>query len=148
MGTKFKTQQERFEYRMTKHSVEKEVFCILKRTDCWENGWSFKKLKQEVELRRKRIFSDDRIYSSISLLNRYGKPYGIYVRSGYGHVEDDSNKRKIEYRYFVPTEQFDISQEKTDLEHKRDIIELKEDHLEHHEKITIPQEQRLAEIQR
>ena len=148
MGTKHKTSQEKFEYRMTKHSVEKEVYVILKPKKSWEAGLSFKKLKEEIELRRQRSFSEGRIYEAISLLNRFGKPYGIYVRSGYGHVEDENNKTKIEYRYFVPTNQFDISKEKTDLEHKKDIIDLKEDNLEHHEKITIPQEQKLLEIQR
>lgn len=148
MGTKFKTPKEKFEYRMTKHSVEKEIYVILKPKKSWETGLSFIKLKEEVEKRRHRPFCDGRIYDAISLLNRFGKPYGIYIRSGYGHVEDDDNQRKIEYRYFVPTEQFDISKEKTDLEHRKDIIELKEDHLEHHEKVTIPQEQKLAEIQR
>jgi len=148
MGTKFKTSQETFEYRMTKHSVEKEVYVVLKPKKSWKSGLSFNKLKEEIEQRRQRPFCKGRIYEAISLLNRFGKPYGIYIRSGYGHVEDKDNKTKIEYRYFVPTEQFDISKEKVDLEHRKEIIGLKEDHLEHHEKVTIPQEQKLAEIQR
>lgn len=148
MGTKFKTPEEKFEYRMTKHSVEKEVYVILKPLKSWETGLSFKKLKEEVEKRRQRTFCDGRIYEAVSLLNRYGKPYGIYIRSGYGHVEDEDNERKIEYRYFVPTEQFDISKEKTDLDHRKQIVLLKEDNLDYHEKITIPQEIKIAQIQR
>jgi len=148
MGIKFNTTQEKFEYRMKKNSIEKEIYVILKPKKSWDMGLSFKRLKGEVERRRKRTFCNGRIYEAISLLNRYGKPYGIYLRSAYGYVEDEDNKRKIEYRYFVPTQQFDIDSEKRNLEYKGEIIELKTENLEHHEKVTIPQEIQLAEIQR
>ena len=149
MGTKFKTQQEKFEYRMTKHSVEKEVYVILKPKKSWENGLSFKKLKEEIEQRRQRTFCDGSIYEAISLINRYGKRMAVYIRSSHGYIEDDdSNKRKIEYRYFVPKQPEDINDEERDLENRKGIINLKEDHLEYHEKVTIPQEIKLAEIQR
>lgn len=148
MGTKFKNPQEKFEYRMTKNSVEKEIYVVLKPKQSWESGMSLIKLKEEIEARRKRTFCEGRIYEAISLLNRFGKPYGIYIRSAYGHVTDENNKNKIEYRYFVPTEQFDISKEKSDLEYRKEIINLKEGNLEHHEKVTIPQEQKIAQIER
>jgi len=148
MGTKFKNPEEKFEYRMTKNSVEKEIYVILKPMKSWETGLSFLRLKARVEERRKRTFCNGRIYEAISLLNRFGKDYGIYIRSGYGHVGDKDNKNKIEYRYFVPTEQFDISKEKSNLEYRKEIINLKEDNLEHHEKVTIPQEIRIAQLVR
>ena len=148
MGTKFKTPEEKFEYRMGKHSVEADVILITKPRTSWESGISFLNLKKEIEKMRKKEYCDGRIYEAISLINRFGKDYGVYLRSGYGWIEDINNERKLEYRYFIPTESFDIQKEKGDLDYKKQIINLKEGSLEHHEKITIPQEQKIAQIQR
>lgn len=145
MGTKSKTPQEQFEQRIKKDkSVEKQVYVILKPKKSWENGLSFKKLKREVEVYLKKSFCDGRIYTAISLINRFGKPWDMYVRSECKRNDEGDN----EYRYYVPTENYDIQREKRDLDHKKHNIELKEDHLEYHEKVTLPQEQKLAEIQR
>jgi hypothetical protein len=149
MGTYFKIPKERFEYRMNKKkglSVEQAICLILKPRKSWENGLSFKKLKEEIERRKNKIYCKVRIYGAISLINRYGKNYDVYLRSGYGHIEDENNQRKIEYRYFIPTESIDVEDEKRNLNHKEQIINEKATHLDYHEKITIPQEQKLREI--
>ncbi len=151
MGTKFKTKEETFEHRIRSQlSVESCIILTLRDKKCfsWMNGLSFIKLKGEVERRRKRDFCDGRVYEAISLINRYGKRFAVYIRSGFGYVEDENNKRKIEYRYFVPKELPDINDEKRDLDNREEIIDLKKSHLQHHEEITIPQEQKLAQIQR
>lgn len=144
MGTKFRTPQEGFEYRMRKNSVVKELYVILKPLKTWEEGMSFKGLKAEIERRRNRTYSNTGIYNEISSLNKFGKAYGIYIRSGFGYCDDGIK----EYRYFVPTEQFDISKEKIHLESRKELIELKEDNLEHHEKVTIPHEQQITQFSR
>jgi|ETNvirnome_2_300_1030623.scaffolds.fasta_scaffold01131_5 hypothetical protein len=148
MGTKFKTPEEKFEYRISKQSVEADVIVITKPKTTWQKGIPFLKLKAEVEKRRKREYSEGRIYEAISLINRFGRAYGIYLRSAYGWAEKLIGKSKLEYRYFVPTDDFDIQKEKMDLENKKVIVGQKEAHLEHHEKVTIPQEQKIAQIQR
>lgn len=151
MGTKFKTQQEKFEDRIKKQlSVESCVILTLRERKCfsWRTGLSFKRLKGEVERKRKRNFCDGRIYEAISLINRYGKRFAVYIRSDFGYVEDEDNKRKIEYRYFVPKGLPDINDEKRDLDNKEEVVSLKKSHLQYHEEITLPQEQRLAQIQR
>jgi len=147
MKPKYEDQQKKFEYRMTKASVEKEVHVILKPRHSWETGLSFKSLKDEVERRRKRGFTDQRIYEAVSLLSRYGKRYGIYIKSDYGFVETSDGKKK-EFRYFVPENQKDISREEDKLDDKKDIVEQREKSLEYHRKVTIPQELKLAQIQR
>jgi hypothetical protein len=151
MGTKFNNPQEKFEYRIKKqNSVELCIINSLRDRECfsWENGMSFEELKGEVELRRKRPFCKGTIYESISLINRYGRRFAVYIRSAHGPVITDENETKIVYRYFIPIEQFDVSNEKRDLDHKEQIINLKKGHLEYHEQVTIPQEKRLNEIQR
>lgn len=151
MGTKFKTAEEKFEYRIRKqHSIESCVILSIREKKCfsWETGLSFKKLKPEVERRRGKKVSDVRVYQAISLINRYGKRFGVYIRSGIGYVEsDESNKRKIEHRYFIPKDEEDISDEKRDLDNKRIILNLKDEHIRFHEEITLPQEKRLSEIE-
>lgn len=150
MGTKFKTPREKFEHRMGKSgmSVEKEICLILQPRTSWTKGLSFVNLKAEVERRFKRTFCNGRIYEAISLINRYGKNQSIYLRSEFGYVEDENQNKKIEYRYYIPTEPDDVNRERKDLENKREIINLKEDHLEHHEKVTIPAREQIALIQR
>jgi len=150
MGTKFKTPQEKFDYRMEKKgmSIEKEVCLILKPRTSWEAGLSFNKLKAEVERRFNRTFCNGRIYEAVSLINRFGKHQAVYLRSSFGYVVDENNIRKIEHRYYIPTEPEDVYREEKDLENRKEIIHLKKDHLEHHTKVTIPQEQKLALIQR
>jgi hypothetical protein len=149
MGTHYKTQQEKFDYRINKqNSVE---CCLIieikeKRAKDWESGLTFKELKKSIEKRRKRNFSDIRIYDAISLINRYGKHHGVYLRSEYGFVIDNDNNRHPQWRYFIPTNHDDINREYGDLENKKMIIGLKEDHLQHHEQITIPQEKQLEEL--
>lgn len=146
MGNRFKTAEEKFEYRMSKQSIEREICILGKPKKTWETGWSIKKLKKEVEIRKGRNYSKGRIYEAVSLINRFGKPYGIYLRSAYGFVEDENNKRKKEYRYFVPTDVADIMDEKRHLESREEILQLKGNHLEHHHKITIPQERKIQEL--
>jgi len=102
----------------------------------------------DVEISLKKVFCDGTIYSAISQINRYGKKQGVYIRSKPEGCIDETNKRKIEFRYFIPIELGDINEEKINLESRKEMITLKEIHLEHHKDITIPQEQRLAEIQR
>lgn len=149
MGTYYKTQQEKFEYRINKqNSVE---CCLIieikeKRARNWETDLTFKELKKLIEKRRKRPFSDMRIYDAISLINRYGKHHGVYLRSEYGFVIDSNNNKNSQWRYFIPTEQDDINREFGDLENKKIIVGLKEEHLQHHEQITIPQENRMQEL--
>ena len=146
MGTHYNNEAEKFEYRRGKqNSVE---CCIIiemkvKPSISWESGLTFKELKELVERRRKRTFSNARLYSAISLINRYGIHHGVYLRSEYGFVIDEDNNKSPQYRYFIPTELNDINEEFGDLEHKKIIIGYKESHLQYHEKITIPQEQKL-----
>ena len=64
------------------------------------------------------------------------------------NTDNEDNKRKIEYRYFVPKGLPDINDEKRDLDNKEEVVSLKKSHLQYHEEITLPQEQRLAQIQR
>jgi len=147
--TSIEKARERFESRMKdKLSVEFVIIPILKPKKTWENGLTFKQLKAEVEARKKRVFSDNRIYDAISLLNRFGADWDIYIRSEARAVLDDDNKKKREHRYFTLKEQWDISQEKKKLDDRREVINLKEQHVEYHEKITIPQEQKVAMINR
>ena len=141
------TPKQRFEYLMGKSSVEFTIIPIIKPFTSWKNGISFIKLKEEVEKIKKKNYCAGRIYQAISLINRFGKDYGVYLRNEIGEIEVDG-KIKMEYRYFVPKEQEDISREKGDLEYRKEIVNLRENHLEHHEKVTIPQEEKLAEIQR
>ena len=147
MPTTHKTDKEKFDYRINRDSsVEKSIYVELKPRKNWNDGLTLKELKKRIELKHKAEYSVGRIYEAVSLINRYGKNHDIYIRSGYGWVTDSSNNKKVQYRYFVPTEQFDISKEREDLEHKHEVVLMKEEHLEHHEKITIPQEQALKEI--
>ena len=147
--TSIEKAKERFESRMKdKLSVEFVIIPILKPKKTWENGLTFKQLKSEVEARKKRVFSDNRIYDAISLLNRFGADWDIYIRSEARAVLDEDNKQKREHRYFTLKEQWDISQEKKKLDDRREVINLKEQHVEYHEKITIPQEQKVAMINR
>jgi hypothetical protein len=145
MKSKFENQQKIFEYRMTKASVEKEVYVILKPRHTWEKGLSSKKLAEEVEKRRKRKYSIKRIYEAISLLTRYGKRYGIYIKSDYGFV-DTMDGKKREHRYFVPENKRDLSREEDKLDDRKDIVIQREESLKYFEEITIPHEQKLMAI--
>lgn len=149
MGTYYKTPKEKFEYRMSKQtSVECCIIIEIKerRAINWATGIAFKLLKQFVERRRNRKFTNQRIYEAISLINRYGIHHGVYLRSEYGFAIDEENNKSPEYRYFIPTEQDDINRERSDLEHKEEILGLKKEHLQYHEQITIPQEKQLTTI--
>lgn len=149
MGTYYKTPQEKFEDRRSKtNSVE---CCIIiemrvKPSINWKTGLTFKELKELIQKRRNRKFTDQRIYEAISLINRYGKSHGVYLRSGYDYIVDEGNNKKPQFRYFIPMETDDINRERTDLEHKKDIIELKQEHIQYHETVTIPQEVELQQL--
>ena len=144
-----KTPEERFLIRWQKaKSVEKQIYGFIKPRKCWEEGISFEKLKEKVEVSLKKNFCDGTIYSAISSLNRYGKEVSIYIRSDSNWTTDVNNQRKREHRYFVPTENEDISREHRDLEVKKGLINLKTNNLVFHERVTIPQELKLAQIQR
>jgi len=148
MKTKL-TPEEKFLRRWHKaKSVEKQIYGFTKPRKSWDQGISFKKLKEKVEMSLGKNFCEGTIYNAVSSLNRFGNLVGIYLRSGSDWTTDENNKRIREYRYFVPTESPDIEDEKKDLDVRKGLIILKENNLEHHEKITIPQEQQLAQIQR
>jgi len=140
-----KTPQELFLRRWHKsNSVEKQIYGFTKYRKSWEDGITFKDLKLEVEKSLNKVYSKVTIYSAISSLNKFAKLIKIYLRSDSGRAENG----KTEHRYFVPTTFGDINNEERDLDHKETLIHIKKDSLEHHREITIPQEQRLAEIQR
>ena len=144
-----KTPQDKFQHRWEKDkSVEKQVYAFTKGRKSWREGITFKKLKEKIEISLKRPYCEGRIYEAISLLNRFGEDIDIYLRSSSDWVDDEDNNKKREHRYYVPTEPHAINDEETDLENKEENVRLKQKHLEHHREITIPQEQKLAEIQR
>ena len=142
MGTTFRTPQDKFEYQWRKqHSTVSCVVLALRYKEAfsWETGLTIIKLKDEVEKRKGKPLCKQTIYDAISLINRYGKNTGVYIRSGIGSTITN-NKPKNEHRYFIPKESKDIIDEKIDLEKKRERIMLKEEHIEFHEIQTIPQE--------
>ena len=153
MAKQFKTSiekaRERFERRMNdKLSVEFVIIPILQPRKTWENGLTFKQLKEEVERRKNKIFSDNRIYDAVSLLNRFGARWDIYIRTEARSVLNEENKQKKEHRYYTLSDQFDISNEKKKLDDRKEIIVLKERHVEHHEKVSIPQKVEISQINR
>ena len=79
------------------------------------------------------------------MLNKFGKPYGIYVQSDFGWMNVDGKKVK-QFRYFVPSTKNDIDRTKIKLENSKDTLELKEESLQHLEMITLPHEQQLEEL--
>lgn len=125
-------------------SVEKQIYGFTKYRKCWDEGISFKNLKIEVEKSLNKVYSDATIYNAISSLNKYAKLIKIYLRSSCGRTVDG----KVEHRYYVPTTPTDINDEDKDLEHREATIHIRQRSLENHREITIPQEQKLAEIQR
>lgn len=149
MGTTYKTPRDKFEQQ--KRKQKSTISCVIlglryKRAFSWETGLSIDKLKKEVERRKGKPLSKATIYNAISLINRYGKDTGVYVRSGFGNVIDEDNKSKIRYRYFIPKEPGEIVDEKRDLDHKKEIISLKEDNIDYFEKVTLPQEAQLNQL--
>ena len=138
-----KTPKEIFERRWEKdRSVEKQVYTFTKRRKCWDEGITFKKLKEKIEISLKKPYCEGRIYEAISLLNRYGEGLGIILRSS----SNRNDEGKMEYRYYVPTTQEDIVNEERDLGSRESNIQLKQGNLEHHRKITIPQEIKIEAI--
>lgn len=157
MKPKFERQKQIFEYRMTKNSVEKEIYVLLKPRNCWEDGFAIEKLINEVSKRMNRIkkansirkrkeYSEERVREALSLLNKFGKNYGIYIKSDYGWFNDNDGNKIKEFRYFVPKQQNDITREKDKLENVVDVVNLKENTLTHYEEETIKQEQQLETI--
>lgn len=145
MGTTFKTPKEKFDYQWRK---QKSTICCVcdglryKGAFSWESGLTIMKLKEEVERRKGKPLGKQTIYDAISLINRYGQRTGVYVRSGHGPIITEDNQTKNEFRYFIPRDN-EIDYEKKDLDHKKDIITLKENHLEYYEKVSVPQEQKI-----
>ncbi len=140
-----KTPEENFIRRWNKdRSVIKQVYTFTKPRKSWDQGINFKDLKYKIEISLKKTYCDGSIYKAISHLNIFGKKIDIYIRSSSNRNDDG----KIEHRYYIPSTPTTISDEETDLGNKKDRIEIKEKHLEYHRDITIPQEKKLAEIQR
>lgn len=138
--------RDKFNRRMGKEkSIERAVVILLKPRHRWETGLSIESLLKMIIKEKKSTYGKDRIYEAISLINRFGQPWKIYIISQNGWYEQDG-ERKHEYRYFTPEEPQDIVREKDKLEDKKDIIGLKENHLEHYEHVDLPQEAKLEEI--
>ena len=145
MKPKFIKQREYYIRRMQRNGVEATVHAILKPKHSWDEGLTFEILCKEVRRLRDKKVGDSRIRHAISMHNRFGVMYGIYIKSDFGWVGEDKEKSK-EWRYFVPKEQEDINREHTKLEHVKDIANLKEGNLSEYEIKTIPQERQLEEL--
>lgn len=145
MKPKFIKQRDYYIRRMKRGGVESTVHAILKLRHFWSVGLTFEKLCKEVIKERGKRIGASRIRHAISMHNRFGVLYGIYIKSDFGWVGEGIKKER-EWRYFVPKEQEDINREHTKLEHVKDIANLKDNNLNDYETKTIPQEQQLAEI--
>lgn len=145
MKPKFIKQREYYIRRMQRNGVESTVYVILKPLHSWEEGFTFEDLCKKVRHLRDKKVGDSRIRHAVSMHNRYGVIYGIYIKSDFGWIGD--NKKEKEWRYFVPKEQEDINREHTKLEGVKDVTNLKEGNLTEYETKTIPQEQKLVQIQ-
>jgi len=142
MKPKFIKQQEYYKRRMERNGVESTVYAILKPLHSWNEGMTFPEICKKVNKLRDKRVGDSRIRHAISMHNRFGVIYGIYIKSDFGWIGEDKLKEK-EWRYFVPKEQEDINREHTKLGHLKDIANLKEGNLTEYEYKTIPQEKQI-----
>ena len=130
---------------MQRNGVEATVYAVLKPLHSWGEGLTFDDLCIKVNSLREKDVGDSRIRHAISMHNRFGEMYGIYIKSDFGWVGERKEGVK-EWRYFVPKEQEDINREHSKLEHVKDIANLKEGNLTVYETKTIPEEAKLEEI--
>ena len=79
MKPKFIKQKEYYLRRMKRNGVEATVYAILKPKHSWGAGMSFDKLWGEVRRLREKSVGDSRIRQAISMHNRFGVIYGIYM---------------------------------------------------------------------
>lgn len=141
----FEKQKKYYKRRMEKGGVEATVFAILKPLHTWEAGLEFKDLHARVVIERKKQITEARIRQAISMHNRFGYEYGIYIQSDYGWVES-FGKKKRSFRYFVPKEKHDIDREHDKLDRIKDLNELKQTNLITYEEKVLPQEQQLEQL--
>jgi len=146
MKPKFIKQREYYIRRMQRNGVEATIFGIVRYKRTWNDGITFDELCKQVNKMRKKRVGDSRIRHGISMHNRFGSIYGIYIKSDFGWIGEDKNKEK-EWRYFVPKESEDINREHIKLGNIKDLTFLKDGNLTEHELKTIPQEQKLQELQ-
>lgn len=148
MKPKFEEQQRNFLKRMAKpQSVERTVYFNLKPRHFWEEGLTIIQLREIVIKEKKKRYTAQRIYNAIGDINRFGKKWGLYIRSDYSWIDTKEGKKK-EWRYFTPFNKEDVSDEFEKLDDRKFNAKLREESLEYHQKVTIPQEQKLAQIQR
>jgi len=150
MITAIEKRQDRFINAMNKPwSVERSIIINMKPRRTWESGLTVDKLLSLInsERKRKKKYKKGKIYDAISLINRFGTiDWGIYIATRVGWVDDE--KKNTEHRYFNIKEPDETDREKRRLDHKKEIINSKESNVEYHEKVTIPQEQKIAQISR
>ena len=101
MKPKFEEQQKRFWKRMNKEkSIERTILTHLKPRHSWEEGLTIEHLRSIIIKEKRRRYTPQRIYMAISDINRFGKKWGIYIKSDYGWLDTDTGKKK-EWRYFT-----------------------------------------------
>jgi len=147
MKPKFIRQRENYIRRMQKGAVETTIYAILKPRKTFEEGLTFGRLRGEVIEARKKRISTNRIREGLSLHNKFGSMYGIYVRCEFGWVDIDDKRKEKEYRYFVPKELEDINREHSKQENIKDTSNVKDDNLTIYETKVIPEEKQLERLQ-
>lgn len=146
MNPKFEEQKRRFEYRIKKEkSIERTIWAHLKPKHSWEEGITIEQIRDIVIKEKKKKYTKNRIYQAISDIDRFGSRWGLYIKSDYGWVDTIEGKKK-EFRYFTPIKSNDIEREFSKLSNRKGNVNLREQSLEYHEKVTIPQEQKIEQI--